>query len=553
MAIEVRDDTRTGPREGTVAAAARPPGILLTRPVPVATGGAAVPERAETVVPFDGGGELLASPSILGTAYDTAWLAGVPSERWSRRPRYPQCLRWLADHQHPDGSWGGSVHYEHDRVISTLAALASLARFGRQPVDRARIAAGTRYLWQHAHRLAVEPMELVGFEVLLPALVRRAQQAGVALPPNLDFYARERAEKLRLIPPDLLYSTRTTLSHSLEFLGEDANVDRLRAAQDCTGAIGHAPATTAYFLARTNDRQAAAYLDRCLTIGQGAAPVLFPCETFELLWTAYPWFLTGVPADHLLSPADRASLQQALASGGVPLAPTFPIADADDTAVALILLQALGDTIDPTVLRPFAAATGHFVSFPHERHASVGVNLHVLHALLRMPDYPDATSVIDGLLDYVEAQQVSGAYWLDKWHLSPHYATAHALRIFAELPSARATRVTPLVRRAREWLRQTQAPDGGWGFYGPPTAEETALGILALTARGAEADDQTDPRPVLAAASWLAEREANETAVTYPPLWIDKCLYCPPKIVRATIGAALRAASSAGRSAVVGR
>ena len=482
-----------------------------------------------------------ARTEIIGTAYDTAWLASVPSAHDQNEPRYPQCLSWLVDQQHADGSWGGSVRYEHDRVISTLAALTSLATYGRRTSDVASIAAGTRYLWQHGHLIAHEPMELVGFELLLPAMVRRAQQAGIAVPPNLNFYQNEREEKLRLIPAKALYSAKTTISHSLEFLGDDAQVERLRAVQSSNGAIGNSPATTAFYLALTNDVRAEAYLDSLLDLGSDAAPVLYPCETFELLWAAYPLSLVGVPARRLLSPTQLTGLRKSLAHGGISLSPTFPVADADDTAVALILLNELGHTVDPSILQAFASANGYFVSFPLERHSSVGVNLHVLHALLRVPGYPDRENVIDRLLDYFEAQQIGGSYWLDKWHISPYYATAHALRVFAELPPSRRERVEPLVARAREWLRQTQMSDGQWGFYAGPTAEETAYAVLALSAEGWETSTPGDRQRCLAALRHLSAALATDPTdegQLFPPLWIDKCLYAPSRIVRATIEAA---------------
>src|SRR5436853_539081 len=96
---------------------------------------------------------------------------------------------------------------------------------------RRAVDAGTRYLWQHGHLLDREPVELVGFELLLPALVQRAREAGVAVPPHLDIYRAQRARKLDLIPASALYSPRATVVHSLEFLGERADPARLAAAQ----------------------------------------------------------------------------------------------------------------------------------------------------------------------------------------------------------------------------------------------------------------------------------------------------------------------------------
>ena len=59
-------------------------------------------------------------PGITGVAYDTAWLAGLPAEPDRRTSRFPTTLRWLADNQLPDGSWGSAVRYEHDRILCTL-------------------------------------------------------------------------------------------------------------------------------------------------------------------------------------------------------------------------------------------------------------------------------------------------------------------------------------------------------------------------------------------------------------------------------------------------
>src|SRR5207253_9682220 len=277
------------------------------------------------------------------------------------------------------------------------------------------------------------------------------------------------------------------------------------------------------------------YLETCLGHSGGAtAPVLHPCETFELLWAAYHLFLGGAPSQRLLRPAERRRLADDLNASGVSLSPSFPIPDADDTAVALLLLHDLGERVDPSVLKAFEASDGSFVSFPYERHSSVGVNVHVLHAIARVPGYPDAERTIERISSYL-ADQHSGLYWIDKWHISPLYATAHVLCALEDLAPHQKTRLTHQIERSREWLRQSQNSDGSWGFYGQATAEETAYGLLALSA---SADDR-DMQRCEAAAGYL--REATANGATHPPLWIDKCLYIPPLVVNAAIEAALTA------------
>jgi hypothetical protein len=163
----------------------------------------------------------------------------------------------------------------------------------------------------------------------------------------------------------------------------------------------------------------------------------------------------------------------------------------------------------------------------------VGVNAHVLHALARVDGYPDRERAIQRVCAYL-ADQHSGLYWIDKWHISPLYATAHVLRALEDLSPEQQKPLASLVARSRDWLRHSQNADGSWGFYGEATPEETAYGLLAL----ATSADDRDMRHCDAAASYLHQ---TRDSATHPPLWIDKCLYIPPLVVNAAIDAALAA------------
>jgi len=490
---------------------------------------------------------------LASSPYDTAWLASLRERAAPGVPRFPAAMRWLLDHQLPDGSWGGVIPYEHDRVLCTLAALAA---FGPDAAASERTAtalrSGSRYLWQNAHRLAAEPVELVAFELLLPALIARARRAGVDVPPHLDTYGPQRAEKLRLIPGDALYSPHAPMIHSIEFLGDDVDVAALRAARGANGSLGNSPAATAFLLSHTPDSAAEAYLEACLARrGDGSVAVAEPCETFELLWAAYHLHLGGVPAAQLIGTEERAVLRDALRQGGVSWSAGFLAPDADNTAVALVLLRDAGDPVDAGVLGRFDGPAGHFISYPFERHASAGVNIHVLHALLCTPGYAGAPAAIERILAFLAEQQVGGLYWQDKWHISPYYATSHALQVLAHLPRTLAARAGPLIQGARDWLRHTQNADGSWGFYDVPTAEETAYGVLGLSAGdGAGPNDDASGRALgedqarchagaaVLRSQWYDRRNADG-AEALPALWIEKCLYAPPLIVRAAIEAAL--------------
>ncbi len=470
--------------------------------------------------------------AIASTPYDTAWVATVPAAQDRRDPRFPSALNWISANQHADGSWGSQLPYVHDRIICTLAALVPLVQFGRRDGDRLQVQRGERYLWQHAHLLHREPCELVGFELLLPTLVQRARAAGIAVPPYLDGFAEERRKKLALLPPQLLYSPAVTIVHSLEFLGSDVNALQLLTTRAPNGSVGNSPAATAFLLQHVDDPAAETYLTRCLAGDQGhGVPVLEPCETFETLWVAYHQYLGGRPAAQLLAPTFQREMQLALSATGVSLSPSFPIPDADDTAVALTLLHEAGIAAQPTALQQFERED-YFVSFPYERHPSTGVNIHVLQALLRYPDYPGRDGAIAKILRFLAAARQHGTYWIDKWHISPFYATSRALIALNELPAEYHRTGAPLSEAAVEWLLQMQSEDGAWGFYHIPTCEETAYALLGL--RSLEAPSERVHRAIVSGMAYLERQQAAPR----PALWIDKCLYHPTRIVAAAIEAA---------------
>ena len=91
--------------------------------------------------------------------------------------------------------------------------------------------------------------------------------------------------------------------------------------------------------------------------------------------------------------------------------------------------------------------------------------------------------------------------------------------------------------KALGFLKTRQNADGSWGFYGQPTPEETAYGLLALLTN--RELDEHDRVRCQAAADFLEAAVRNN--VPNPPLWIDKCLYIPPLVVNAAIEAALTA------------
>lgn len=118
----------------------------------------------------------------------------------------------------------------------------------------------------------------------------------------------------------------------------------------------------------------------------------------------------------------------------------------------------------------------------------------------------------------------NGSFWSDKWHTSPYYVSnvaIHALRgVDDNLASSRL-----------KWILKTQNDDGGWGYLGDSTPEETAYALESLLTWNSTVE-RIDPSIMDEAARFLTDH-LHDT--TYVPLWISKGLYTPHNIVRAAI------------------
>ncbi|KAJ7982092.1 Ent-kaurene synthase [Quillaja saponaria] len=80
------------------------------------------------------------------SSYDTAWVAMIPSPVSPNSPFFPQCVNWLLDNQHFDGSWA-LAHRQpllmKDALLSTLACILALKQWG---VGERQIIGGLQFI-----------------------------------------------------------------------------------------------------------------------------------------------------------------------------------------------------------------------------------------------------------------------------------------------------------------------------------------------------------------------------------------------------------------------
>jgi halimadienyl-diphosphate synthase len=459
------------------------------------------------------------------SAYDTAWLAWL----------YPACRQWVLARQNPDGSWGSSsLEYFHDRTICTLSAVNALAATSTQSFALDQMERGIAYLEAAIPRLSEDVSDLVGFELLLPALVQIGKNLGLKydrvehlIQPYMKLYH----QKLSLIPQEVLYSAETSVGFSLEFLGF-AGLDKNRALSLLSDSHGihSSPAVTAFVKIATQNSQADTYLQHICRRYDWQVPPVTPFETFELIWSLYPLSLAldlQTLSAHLGPLGD--SLEQALTPRGVGSTKGAP-PDADDTSLALLLLHRMGRATDPVVLESFETSD-HFQCYAFERNISLDIHIHLLETLKTLPDFARRESMLNKALSVLR-RHLTGEYVVDKWHISPYYSTAHAIIALTGLDDA-------LARPYVHWLLKTQGEDGRWTFYPhcPEAArEETAHALLALMT---VYDHHRDvPRQCIERGIRYL-RSGHHQRNEIPNLWITKVLYCPYSIREATILSAL--------------
>jgi len=143
-----------------------------------------------------GEGKGAISPSV----YDMTWIARLNEEGISVGG---QAVEWLRENQLDDGSWGEpQVPYHHERLVCTLAASVALARQG-DTNDRSLLQQAKAAINEHAQNLEQDAVgETIGFEMIVPTLVREAQELGLmnGKHPYLDKLIKKRQAKIAALP-----------------------------------------------------------------------------------------------------------------------------------------------------------------------------------------------------------------------------------------------------------------------------------------------------------------------------------------------------------------
>ncbi len=219
--------------------------------------------------------------------------------------------------------------------------------------------------------------------------------------------------------------------------------------------------------------------------------------------------------------------------------------DVDDTAVALIVLSKLKPFYsDPTRLdgamnraRDWLMAmqcrSGGWAAFDKDNNReiitripfcdfgevldppSVDVTAHVLEAFGEMGMDRSHPAVARGLKFILKEQESDGS-WFGRWGVNYVYGTS---AVVCGLKAVGHDMRAPEIRRATDWIKNRQNPDGGWGEScesymdnrlcgkSVSTASQTAWGLMALIG----AEDELYREAIEAGAAFLARTQQEGT------------------------------------------
>jgi hypothetical protein len=203
----------------------------------------------------------------------------------------------------------------------------------------------------------------------------------------------------------------------------------------------------------------------------GVMPMAHPISGFELCYGLYGLLLTGLlnhPAlQDVVAPKIAELRRMVEREQGLGFGKNF-VADVDDTAVAVAVLQAAGQSPDTRYVHRFWH-NDHFYTYVHELNPSVYSNAHALHALVLCGERCKRTEEF-----LIQQQTKRGGWDVDKWHTSWRSSTMEVVAALSSLGYEEQ------LCRAGQALIDDQNLDGSWGSSNGAPMLETTYSLIAL-------------------------------------------------------------------------
>lgn len=278
------------------------------------------------------------------SAYDTAWVAMVPSLDNSQQPQFPQCLSWIIDNQLSDGSWGVPHLIIKDRLCHTLACVIALRKWnaGNQNVET-----GLRFLRENIEGIALEDEYTpIGFQMIFPAMLEEARGLCLELPYDLTpikLMLSHREEIIKGKGIDHMHEYDSSLIYLIEGIHKIVDWNKVLEHQNMDGSLFNSPSATACALMHTRKSNCLGYLSSMLQKLGNGVPSVYPISLYARISMIDRLQRLGLARHfkneivHTLDDVYRCWMQKETSREG-----KTPTPDIVSTSIAFILLRLHG-------------------------------------------------------------------------------------------------------------------------------------------------------------------------------------------------------------------
>nr|Q4QSN4.1 RecName: Full=(E)-gamma-bisabolene synthase; Short=PmeTPS3 [Pseudotsuga menziesii]AAX07266.1 (E)-gamma-bisabolene synthase [Pseudotsuga menziesii] len=331
-------------------------------------------ERADTLIneikamlgaAFGDGKEMI-TPS----AYDTAWVARIPSidgSSGSARPQFPQTVDWILKNQLKDGSWGTESHFLlSEPLLATISCVLALFKW---QVGDLQVERGIEFLKSSLEKIKNESDQdslVTDFEIIFPSMLREAQSLHLGLPydlPYIQLLQTKRQERLANLSREKIHGGILQLS-SLEGIEDMVEWERLMDLQSLDGSFLSSPASTAFVFIHTGDLKCLAFLNSVLAKFGAFVPCLYHVDLLERLLIVDNIERLGI--DRHFEKEINEALDYVYRywsnERGIGWGRMNATADLETTALGFRLLRLHRYHVSPVVFKKFKDADGEFLS-----------------------------------------------------------------------------------------------------------------------------------------------------------------------------------------------
>nr|WJJ50356.1 diterpene synthase 2 [Cephalotaxus harringtonia] len=216
------------------------------------------------------------------SAYDTAWVAMVPSLENSSSPQFPQCLSWIMNNQVWDGSWGLSdLPYIKDQLSHTLACIIALRTWN---VGSKNVEMGLRFIRENTGKIASDDKyNPIGFEIIFTAMLEDARGLCLELPyesSHIKLMLVKREEIVKSLEIDNMTEYDASLIYIVEGIQKIVDWNKVLRHQNLDGSLFHSPSATACALMHTRKSTCLKYLNSMLQNLENEVPSVYPVNFF---------------------------------------------------------------------------------------------------------------------------------------------------------------------------------------------------------------------------------------------------------------------------------